>query len=149
MTGWNEVDGDVVVVVNEPLELLNHAFFEAMADCAQRQDCGLAGPLVLGSDGKVITAGLLQSASAGLVDPLSGSSFASHGYMGLGKTIQVIAFLTAAFGKTGDARDWKRMRKMRHQKASWYPKVMIICPGTLISNWRRELDTVKVLHFFL
>ena len=33
--------------------------------------------------------------------------------MGLGKTIQVIAFLTAAFGKTGDERDGKRMRKMK------------------------------------
>ncbi|CAZ86010.1 unnamed protein product [Tuber melanosporum] len=33
--------------------------------------------------------------------------------MGLGKTVQVIAFLTAAFGKTGDERDRKRMRKMR------------------------------------
>ncbi|CAG8059292.1 unnamed protein product [Penicillium olsonii] len=33
--------------------------------------------------------------------------------MGLGKTIQVIAFLTAAYGKTGDERDAKRMRKVR------------------------------------
>ncbi|KAF8462514.1 hypothetical protein BDZ91DRAFT_765074 [Kalaharituber pfeilii] len=33
--------------------------------------------------------------------------------MGLGKTLQVIAFLNAAFGKTGDERDKKRMRKMR------------------------------------
>ncbi|KAF3932693.1 hypothetical protein ABW19_dt0203161 [Dactylella cylindrospora] len=62
--------------------------------------------------------------------------------MGLGKTIQVISFLTAAFGKTGDIRDSKRMRKMRAERPDdWYPKVMIVCPGTLISNWERELDT--------
>ncbi|KAF3916069.1 hypothetical protein ABW21_db0207510 [Orbilia brochopaga] len=62
--------------------------------------------------------------------------------MGLGKTVQVIAFLTAAFGKTGDARDARRMRKMRDERpGEWYPKVLIICPGTLISNWMRELDT--------
>ncbi|KAJ6261734.1 hypothetical protein Dda_2532 [Drechslerella dactyloides] len=62
--------------------------------------------------------------------------------MGLGKTVQVIAFLTAAFGKTGDARDARRMRKMRDERPKeWYPKVLIICPGTLISNWMRELDT--------
>ena len=67
--------------------------------------------------------------------------------MGLGKTIQVIAFLTAAFGKTGDARDWKRMRKMRHE-GRWYPKVVIICPGTLISNWKRELDTVSFCNHY-
>lgn len=59
--------------------------------------------------------------------------------MGLGKTIQVIAFLAAAYGKTGDERDWKRMRKMRRAQNQWYPRVLIICPGTLISNWQDEL----------
>ncbi|KAI4120855.1 MAG: hypothetical protein LQ338_006717 [Usnochroma carphineum] len=59
--------------------------------------------------------------------------------MGLGKTVQVIAFLTAAFGKTGDERDAKRMRKMRRAGAPWYPRVLLICPGTLIENWRSEL----------
>lgn len=71
--------------------------------------------------------------------------------MGLGKTVQVIAFLTAAFGKTGDERDRKRMRKVRRAGKRWYPKVMVICPGTLISNWRSEFDTwgwwvVDVFH---
>ncbi|RVD86964.1 uncharacterized protein DFL_005214 [Arthrobotrys flagrans] len=44
--------------------------------------------------------------------------------MGLGKTVQVIAFLTVAFGKTGDARDSRRMRRMRDWRPDeWYPKV--------------------------
>jgi SNF2 family DNA or RNA helicase len=61
--------------------------------------------------------------------------------MGLGKTIQVISFLTAAFGKTGDERDAKRMRKMRRAGGDrWYPRVLIICPGTLIKNWEAELE---------
>ncbi len=61
--------------------------------------------------------------------------------MGLGKTIQVIAFLTAAFGKTGDERDAKRMRKMRRANDdNWYPRVLIICPGGLMNNWRSELE---------
>ena len=60
--------------------------------------------------------------------------------MGLGKTVQVAAFLTAAFGKTGDERDAKRMRKMRRAGDSWYPKVLVICPGSLIQNWKNELD---------
>lgn len=61
--------------------------------------------------------------------------------MGLGKTVQVIAFLTAAYGKTGDERDAKRMRKMRRRgDRSWYPRTLIICPGTLIQNWKSEFD---------
>ncbi|KAJ6153008.1 hypothetical protein N7497_007327 [Penicillium chrysogenum] len=59
--------------------------------------------------------------------------------MGLGKTIQVIAFLTAAYGKTGDERDAKRMRKMRRSDDSaWYPRTLIACPGSLIANWKAE-----------
>jgi DNA excision repair protein ERCC-6-like 2 len=58
--------------------------------------------------------------------------------MGLGKTVQVIACLTAAYGKTGDKRDEKRMRKMRRSHNRWYPRTLIICPGTLISNWQDE-----------
>ena len=58
--------------------------------------------------------------------------------MGLGKTVQVIAFLTAAFGKTGDERDWKRLRKMKRAGDHWYPRVLVVCPGTLIENWKSE-----------
>ncbi|KAL6253069.1 hypothetical protein RBB50_000789 [Rhinocladiella similis] len=57
--------------------------------------------------------------------------------MGLGKTVQVISFLTTAYGKTGDERDKKRMRKMRRANQK-YPKTLIICPGTLMENWKDE-----------
>ncbi|KAF7545154.1 hypothetical protein G7046_g9625 [Stylonectria norvegica] len=60
--------------------------------------------------------------------------------MGLGKTVQVAAFLSAAFGKTGDERDAKRMRQIRQHGDRWYPKVLVICPGSLIMNWRNELN---------
>ena len=62
--------------------------------------------------------------------------------MGLGKTIQVIAFLAAAYGKTGDERDAKRMRKMRNSFLDkWYPRTLIVCPGSLLQNWRAELNS--------
>lgn len=67
--------------------------------------------------------------------------------MGLGKTVQVAAFLTAAFGKTGDERDDKRMRKMRRNpNKPWYPRVLIICPGSLIENWKNELSRWGYWH---
>lgn len=59
--------------------------------------------------------------------------------MGLGKTVQVAAFLTAAFGKTGDERDSKRLRKIRRVPGRWYPRILIVCPSSLIPNWRSEL----------
>lgn len=59
--------------------------------------------------------------------------------MGLGKTVQVIAFLTAAYGKTGDERDNKRMRKMRRAKQNYF-RTLIICPGTLMENWKDEFQ---------
>lgn len=60
--------------------------------------------------------------------------------MGLGKTIQVIGFLTAAFGKTATKSDSKCMRQIRrHGEGRWYPRILIVCPGTLMSNWEDEL----------
>ncbi|EFQ99758.1 chromatin-remodeling complex ATPase chain isw-1 [Nannizzia gypsea CBS 118893] len=54
--------------------------------------------------------------------------------MGLGKTVQVIAFLTAAYGKTGDERDAKRMRKMRRKRENYVESSDV--------NWMNLIDGV-------
>ncbi|KAG9073520.1 hypothetical protein FS749_015052, partial [Ceratobasidium sp. UAMH 11750] len=74
--------------------------------------------------------------------------------MGLGKTIQVIAFLTAALRKSGDNRDMHRRRdRVRALQDEGLARAdlpradkkwgtcLIICPKTVVGNWEKELDT--------
>jgi SNF2 family DNA or RNA helicase len=61
------------------------------------------------------------------------------------ETVQVIAFLTAVFGKRGNSDDKKRMRLARERNLP-YPRILIICPGSVMSNWERELRTVFLIE---
>ena len=60
----------------------------------------------------------------------------------LGKTIQVIAFLSAIMRKTGTIQDYeRRKRTIRSSKEALSPKhwptALIVCPKSLIKNVSR------------
>ena len=85
----------------------------------------------------------------------------NHGMVG--KTIQVISFLSAIMEKHGDRRDvdrrrsyvsklqdgveWKKHRTLPPANAVW-PTCLIIAPSTVVPNWEREFETVST-HGFL
>jgi SNF2 family DNA or RNA helicase len=75
----------------------------------------------------------------------------------VGKTIQVISFLSAIMHKDGVATDnhrrrkyvsrlqdreaWKERRELPAADAKW-PTCLIIAPSTVVHNWQREFETV-------
>jgi len=79
-----------------------------------------------------------------------------------GKTIQVIAFLSAIMAKTGlpsdmarrkryvsrlqDSEEWKKERKLPKANEKW-PTCLIIAPSTVVHNWEREFETVRQFLF--
>ncbi|XP_044166630.1 DNA excision repair protein ERCC-6-like 2 isoform X4 [Acropora millepora] len=68
--------------------------------------------------------------------------------MGLGKTVQVIAFIAAVLGKTGTKADvfyqfmdGKRAGKQRDSICKVSGTFLIVSPGSVMYNWKEELET--------
>lgn len=74
-------------------------------------------------------------------------------YQGLGKTIQVIAFLSAVTNKQGLKKyDDGRRKAAINERAvddpidmpsDLGPTCLIVCPTTVVHNWEREFQTVR------
>lgn len=72
---------------------------------------------------------------------------------GLGKTIQVIAFLSAIMNKQGLKKyDDERRKKAVYDRADddpldkpsdLGPTCLIVCPMSVVHNWEREFKTVR------
>lgn len=76
----------------------------------------------------------------------------------IGKTIQVISFLSAIMRKSGviidkdrrrkhisnlqDLDAWRERRHLPPANDTW-PTCLIIAPSTVVHNWERELETVR------
>lgn len=94
---------------------------------------------------------------AGYVRLTSCSCFKSH--LAIGKTIQVISFLSAIMHKNGlvtdkhrrrmyvsrlqDRQAWKQRRELPLANKKW-PTCLIIAPSTVVHNWQREFETVSL-----
>jgi hypothetical protein len=91
----DDLDGEVVVFVNGPVEYFNHAFFEELGECAARQDCGIAGPLVLDPDGNIISAGATGTSDGGTRDLFRGLPFSTTAHMGLARVTRSVASISS------------------------------------------------------
>lgn len=81
MSSLSEIDGDIFIFINRPLETLNHAFFDELARQAARSDCGLVTGVSLDRNGKVASSGFIGKASGELIDPFAGFKFLEPPYM--------------------------------------------------------------------
>lgn len=75
----------------------------------------------------------------------------------LGKTVQVISFLSAIMKKQGhqsdidrrrkhvsrlqDGVEWEMHRRLPPANKTW-PTCLIVAPSSVVPNWERELETV-------
>jgi DNA excision repair protein ERCC-6-like 2 len=79
--------------------------------------------------------------------------------MGLGKTIQVISFLSALMRKSDapsdkerrrnrvsqlqDSAEWREGRKLPSPDDKW-PTALIVTPSSVVNVWTREFDKVLI-----
>jgi O-antigen biosynthesis protein len=93
-----DLQSDIIIVVNCAVDSVNHLFVEELTGQAARADCGIVGPTILGSDGKVVTAGLAQISDGTMLNPFEGLGAHELGYMGQARVVrQVSALASHAF----------------------------------------------------
>lgn len=90
----DEINAEVFVFINRPLETVNHLFIDELTGQALRQDCGLVTGLSLDASGKAIHTGLVGLPGGDLIDPWVGMDMAAVAYMrqlGVTRTVEAIS----------------------------------------------------------
>jgi hypothetical protein len=92
-----ELNCDLLVFINGPLESLNHLFFDELAGQAARPDVGLVTGTSINSKNQVIASGLIFREANELADPYIGQQYCQHGYMGQVNVVRSIDAVSERF----------------------------------------------------
>ncbi|QJQ21783.1 TIGR00180 family glycosyltransferase [Pseudomonas sp. SK] len=76
-----EAQGDYLVMLDSDAEVLNANWLEGLLNQAQRPEVGVVGGKLLGSDGKVVEAGLVLAGEAGIRPAFQGLAKDAPGYL--------------------------------------------------------------------
>ena len=99
----DELDAAVLILLNFPLDSLNHDSLYELASQCQRSDCGLVGCTVIDHENRVITGSLMAHGDSVLLNPAEGEHLCSTGYMGLFKVVRSVPCVSPRFFATRSA----------------------------------------------
>ncbi len=91
LQSWRELQSDVTIVVGAALDGVSHHFLQELVTQALRDDCGIVGGMVVGADGRIVSAGLVALSDGTLLNPFEGLPSQEPGYMGQAKVVRAVA----------------------------------------------------------
>jgi hypothetical protein len=98
-----ELDAATVIFIGRRLECLNHKFVEELTAQAQQEDCGIAGPISVDADNRIVDSGLYLAENGELIDAFAGAMLPDLGYMGISKVVHQVAIVRGCFAVKTDA----------------------------------------------
>jgi O-antigen biosynthesis protein len=78
----DEMNDDVFIFINGPLETINHFFIEELISQAMRGECGLVSGISIDTTNRILHSGFVACGGEELVDLHVGASFPGPGHMG-------------------------------------------------------------------
>lgn len=93
---FDEIEEDVLIFINRPLETVNHLFFDELIAQALRPDCGLVTGISVDA-GRVIHSGFIWGSEGELMDPFAGLRFPQDGYLGQLSVVREVETISDEF----------------------------------------------------